>query len=106
MYAKRQPISRAINRLFRKTARSVEDMEQFLLRRYVWPLVLQDALTHDSYCCEILRPSRPFPSQRRGRTEFVGMVATADDDDDGSDEKAATCPQSCRPQAHPDWIYC
>lgn len=72
---------------------------RFLLQNYLWPLIKENALVHDSYTCAMFPGSMPFPTQRVNHT-FVGM---------SSDEKQLQlepCPTVCRPSDHQDWEYC
>ena len=49
-----------------------------MLRDTIWPIIKEDVIHHDSYCCGKFNetiPSRPFPTPRaNGTGEHVGSV--------------------------------
>jgi hypothetical protein len=77
--------------------------DQYILNWYFWPHVKANSTIHDSYTCQKFG-GKAFPSQRPPYEEcFVGAM--------GSCKKKHSsyklvCPIECRPQEHPDWIYC
>jgi len=76
--------------------------DQKLLTAVLWPTVKDDAMIHDSYCCEKSWNSvaaTPFPT-RRVAGNFVA------DRNDSAWTKPQQCPLKCRPPEHPDWDYC
>ena len=59
-------------------------------------------MAHDSYHCGRYESfSFPFPTRRDDRRGFVGMIGKA-----SQNAELPACPESCRPQHHPDWTYC
>jgi len=76
-------------------------LDQFLLQKWMWPVIEQVSCVHDSYLCSQF-PSknwRPFPTKREsGGFNFVGAA--------GKMEINISCPHQCRPQKHPDWELC
>jgi len=52
---------------------SKKGFDQFFLADYVYPLVKQVAVIHDSYCCLSYRDSQPFPTKRIGNC-FVAAI--------------------------------
>ena len=77
------------------------------LERKVWPLIRDDQIAHDSYCCDRFPNARPFPSKRPMTYQHVGQVFDELDharlnDIDGY-IRGVPVPGSCR--KHADWIY-
>ena len=73
--------------------------DQSILREFVWPLVHENAVIHDSYHCQSGMKGKPFPLKRNESGAFVGQVR-----DELS--RSAVCPVACRPKHHQDWEYC
>ena len=73
--------------------------DQSLLIKYLWPLVHENAIIHDSYFCNRGLKGEPFPSKRNESGAFVGQFRS----DKG---RSAICPPVCRPKHHQDWEYC
>ena len=72
--------------------------DQSVLGDYVWPVIKNDVVQHDSYGCNDFRGVLPFPSKRIGY-EFVGCIRPCD-------EYIRTCPYDCRPKLHKEWHKC
>ncbi len=73
----------------------------------IWPLVQDNQLSHDSYCCDKYPNARPFPSKRPPTYQHVGQVFDAKDnarllDIDGY-IRSIPVPHSCR--LNNEWIY-
>ncbi|XP_065679703.1 uncharacterized protein LOC136094074 [Hydra vulgaris] len=73
--------------------------DQHVLNSFVWPLVSQNVLIHDSYLYRSIAKSKPFPSKRDVNGSFVGETR------DGNG-RFVKCPIECRPKKHQDWEYC
>ncbi|KAF2347326.1 hypothetical protein FHG87_021918, partial [Trinorchestia longiramus] len=56
--------SNARNKMLSQPANYTEKYDQLLLASYLWPLVQDDVLEHDSYNCKDHPASKPFPTQR------------------------------------------
>lgn len=74
--------------------------DQNFLSAYVYPLVSNNALVHDSYFCKKFG-GLPFPFQREGDC-FVGATNNCNK----YYPHLYVCPNECRPKDHQDWIYC
>lgn len=77
------------------------------LEQKVWPLIKEDQVAHDSYCCDRFHGTRPFPTKRAMTYQHVGQVFDEFDharlnDIDGY-IRGVPVPGSCR--KHADWIY-
>lgn len=77
------------------------------LHDVIWPLVKDQQLAHDSYCCDRFPNTKPFPSKRPATYQHVGQVFDEFDrarltDIDGF-IRGVPIPASCRKR--PDWIY-
>ncbi|KAG7161597.1 hypothetical protein Hamer_G014161 [Homarus americanus] len=95
-----------IREMLRWPPRNFWDYDQMMLKRVVWPEVLDSLLAHDSYFCgnphfRSHHRSAPFPT-RRDRRYFVGWGPTRDHELSG----VTVCPKECRPPDHQDWSYC
>lgn len=77
-------------------------LDQDLLRDNLWPLMRNDLLVHDSYCCTKFKGSRPWPTKRQ-TMEFVGDKFPWEKN---GKFKVEECPKECRPKDHADWKYC
>lgn len=78
------------------------DLDQKFLADFVYPLVLNDSVTHDSYYCELYANSMPFPTRRNGAFCHVGFIG----DCSTSTTVLQDCPIKCRPKEHLDWNLC
>lgn len=92
--------------MIRWPPRNLWDYDQMLLKRVVWPEVLDNMLAHDSYFCgnphfRSWRPSVPFPTRRDGFL-FVGWGPARGEEQSG----IIDCPVQCRPPNHLDWSLC
>lgn len=74
--------------------------DQNFLSAYVYPLISNNTIVHDSYLCKLFGGS-PFPSKREGDC-FVGSTTNCNKYYRFLEE----CPIDCRPKDHTDWIYC
>lgn len=74
--------------------------DQFFLRDYVYGLIKNDSLIHDSYLCCFYKDSVSFPTKRVGNC-FVGQIGNCN-----LNSTSIKCPIECRPKAHLDWINC
>nr|XP_027223706.1 uncharacterized protein LOC113815889 [Penaeus vannamei] len=93
-------------KMVRWPPRNIWDYDQMLLKRVVWPEVLDDVLVHDSYFCanpnfRSHHRAAPFPTRRHERY-FVGWGPLRDPELAG----ITPCPHECRPPMHQDWTYC
>ncbi|XP_063610813.1 uncharacterized protein LOC134784635 [Penaeus indicus] len=93
-------------KMVRWPPRNIWDYDQILLKRVVWPEVLDDVLVHDSYFCanpnfRSHHRAAPFPTRRHERY-FVGWGPLRDHELAG----ITPCPLECRPPMHQDWTYC
>lgn len=78
--------------------------DQGVLNRYVWPLVLNNSMTHDSFYCNWAPGGVPFPTQKNfPDMRFVGCYYPCNKVDY---TKLLACPEKCRPKQHKDWKYC
>jgi len=90
--------------LTRKDAIIFNDDQKYL-HDYVWPAVKDYTMSHDSYFCQkyISRTVLPYPTQRTGRTDFVGNPYRSADEYYGM-TLTEECPKACR--GDPQWRYC
>ncbi|KAK8727009.1 hypothetical protein OTU49_009880, partial [Cherax quadricarinatus] len=101
-----EKMTEMLQAMMRWPPRNIWDYDQVLLKRVVWPDMLDTVLAHDSYFCgnphfQSRHRSQPFPTQRVGRY-FVGWGPTRDHELPG----ITMCPSLCRPPQHQDWLYC
>ncbi|KAL7636903.1 UNVERIFIED_CONTAM: hypothetical protein RMT77_012661 [Armadillidium vulgare] len=88
--------------------RDVWDYDQILLRRFLWPEVVNQIVLHDSYYCKSTFLTNkgniilPYPTQRKGKM-FVSWGPTRSK---GELDALKPCPSACRPKNHQDWEYC
>ncbi|CAF4977274.1 unnamed protein product [Rotaria sp. Silwood1] len=82
--------------------------DQGFLAAHIWPFAKASAIAHDSFSCAhgFGHPAQPFPTQRPLANEtncFVGCVRPCC----GHGRMPfGQCPIQCRPNEHPEWIYC
>lgn len=77
-----------------------KESDQHIIRKYVWPVVKNDAMEHDSYSCDRYPGSIPYPSKRLTNTSgFMGCKRPCV-------RELPPCPLKCRPKNHQDWTYC
>ena len=76
--------------------------DQDVLNKHVWPLVLNNSMTHDSFFCHWAPGGVPFPTQRNFSEPYVGC----DSRPCKFEKKLLACPEKCRPKQHKDWKYC
>ncbi len=72
--------------------------DQNFLADYVYPLVQNKSVIHDSYNCKTFKDSEPYPSKRY-QNFYLGSR-------DFSDRVSQKCPIECRPLKHQDWEFC
>lgn len=78
------------------------DSDQKFLADYVYPLIKNDSIIHDSYHCDIFDNTLPFPSKRNNSMCHVGFVG----DCMLSKVVLYDCPVNCRPSNHKEWNFC
>ena len=78
--------------------------DQDFLAKYVFDLIAQSSMIHDSYCCNgaYSGNTSPWPSRRLGNC-FVGSPVFCNET---AEKFQYECPVLCRPKEHIDWIYC
>ena len=91
-----------INKTLANRYKKVNDRwsDQFFLRDYVYSLIKNDSIIHDSYLCSFYLDSIPFPTQRISNC-FVGQIGKC-----LLNSTLIKCPIKCRPKNHLDWNYC
>lgn len=77
------------------------------LEKAVWPDIENQQISHDSYCCDRFKNTKPFPTRRNKLYQHVGQVFSHSDeprllDIDGF-IRGVPIPVMCRKQS--DWIY-
>ena len=77
------------------------------LEKAVWPDIENQQMSHDSYCCDRFKNTKPFPTRRNKLYQHVGQVFSHSDeprllDIDGF-IRGVPIPVMCRKQS--DWIY-
>ncbi len=72
-----------------------------MISRYVWSWARSISMAHDSFWCQHVNGTQPFPTERKLETN--NFVASVFKDFAILDEK---CPEACRPKDHKDWLYC
>ncbi|XP_057368441.2 uncharacterized protein LOC130689516 [Daphnia carinata] len=90
----------AAQKMFHENHQHEYDYDQKLLNRLFWPIAPTSMIAHDSFCCEKIPHSKPFPTERKDGL-FVGrrMYTT--------DILETPCPQKCRPtNTTSEWTYC
>lgn len=97
----RSAIVKMADKLFNEHHQHVHDYDQKLLDRLFWPIAKINSIAHDSYCCEIIGYSQPFPTKRQDGL-FIGGRGLH------SEELREPCPEKCRPRnvTSPDWNFC
>lgn len=77
------------------------------LEKSVWPIVKENHIAHDSYCCDRFPNTRPFPTQRSTTYQHVGQVFDKADNPRYNDIdgfiRGVPIPVSCRKKS--EWIY-
>jgi hypothetical protein len=85
--------------------------DQLFLRDYVYPVIKEISIIHDSYLCKSYQYSIPFPTKRNGSC-FIGAPLNPDQINNCIIKKNGTivnfyeCPIECRPKEHKDWVFC
>ncbi|XP_063870041.1 uncharacterized protein LOC135105628 isoform X2 [Scylla paramamosain] len=93
------------NVMFSQPTNLTRKYDQYLLATFLWPLIKNDTLQHDSYTCTLTTHlgSIPFPTKReedlycgcgpyKSRERFV--------------LSRSKCPHACRPTQHQSWTLC
>jgi hypothetical protein len=86
---------------FNPNNNSPKGADQLFLSQYVYPLIRNNVLAHDSFFCGNLEQSSPFPSKRTGDC-FVGNPAECYP----INGTFFACPLKCRPKNQAHWKYC
>ena len=94
-------LSKASYRKLRNKTTDLKWEDQNILQKYVWPLIKNDSIQHDSYYCKLFPGSIPFPTQRNIDKAFVGCYKPC-----GKVYPPKECPIKCRPEKHKNWTYC
>ena len=94
-------LSKASYRKLRNKTTDLKWEDQNILKKYVWPLIKNDSILHDSYYCKLYPGSIPFPTQRNIDKAFVGCYKPC-----GKVYPPKECPIKCRPEKHKNWTYC
>lgn len=76
--------------------------DQDLLREILWPIALNDSISHGSFTCKMFPNTRPFPTRLKDISLWVGHSYQWK----GLVRINYKCPIECRPKDHPDWEYC
>ena len=79
----------------------IKGKDQDFLGLYVWPLVKDDSISHDSYTCGKFG-GIPFPTKRQGNC----FICNFDICDPINGKYPYKCPKECRPSNGTDWEYC
>lgn len=94
-------LSKASYRKLRNKTTDLKWEDQNIFKKYVWPLIKNDSIQHDSYYCKLYPGSTPFPTQRNIDKAFVGCYKPC-----GKVYPPKECPIKCRPEKHKNWTYC
>ena len=81
--------------------RNLHHGDQNFLAMYVYPLIKDKALIHDSYYCNEYKDSEPFPTKRIGNCS-IGMFHA----ENCEKVQGLECPVKCRLKDHHDWVFC
>ncbi len=93
-------LDRNIASRFNKKNISPKGQDQDFLSNYVYPLVYNRSVVHDSYLCKNYGGSS-WPSQRPGNC-FVGSPESCNI----TATNLPDCPLECRPKSHREWTKC
>lgn len=82
--------------------------DQTFLAKEIWPHSKSSIIVHDSFICQngFGQKTMPFPTQRSILNDsgcFVGCVRPCCVNGRFPFDQ---CPKACRPNEHPEWIYC
>jgi hypothetical protein len=75
--------------------------DQDFLGQYVYPLIKNNLIAHDSYLCQSFG-GQAFPTKRQGDC-YVGNAGPCDPI---KGDFKHICPMACRHTNHTDWEYC
>lgn len=125
----RSSIVRAATSMFTQNHLHEYDYDQKLLDKLIWPIAYNNMvcttplfgliirsrwpikqtgllniyvskqMAHDSYCCERLPLTQPYPTKRKDGL-FIGWRAVP------KEELQFPCPPKCRPANTSDWSFC
>ncbi|XP_032798069.1 uncharacterized protein LOC116934719 isoform X2 [Daphnia magna] len=95
----RSSIVRAATSMFTQNHLHEYDYDQKLLDKLIWPIAYNNMIAHDSYCCERLPLTHPYPTKRKDGL-FIGWRAVP------KEELQFPCPPKCRPANTSDWSFC
>ena len=101
-------VDKELSKKYNKNLKSPKGFDQFFLTDHVYPIIVRDSITHDSYSCKTFNFSSPFPTKRIG-TCFVGAAMHNTDLCLKPSSEQLTyykCPMDCRPSNHLDWNQC
>ena len=93
-------LNRNISNEYNHDFKSHKQGDQLFLNKYVYPLIRQTSLIHDSFLCNRYKDSKPFPTKRNGNC-FIGSTS-----DCNINATFLKCPVQCRPINKTDWEYC
>ena len=85
--------------------------DQIFPRKYIYPLIQNMTMTHDSYFCQkfakISVPTnmRSFSVRRDGAC-WIGIWYSPNLNCKAGNTTIFKCPDACRPANHKDWIHC
>ncbi|KAF2362245.1 hypothetical protein FHG87_007000 [Trinorchestia longiramus] len=99
-----QTLAVARRRVLNELRQNLSSMES-ALETYIWPLIKNSVLQHDSYHCNSKshNGSIPFSTQREnGRFCGWGNYKTKE----RQFISLTPCPEQCRPSDHKDWWFC
>ena len=82
--------------------------DQIFLSSHIWPLAKMSAIAHDSFFCKhgFGHKAEPFPTQRPSANETNCFVGCRRSCCGYGKMPFSECPRQCRPNNHPEWVYC
>ena len=95
-------LDEAISKRYNKNSNSPKGEDQNFLSDYVYPLIKDKSIIHDSYTCKHFNDSKSFPTKRIGNC-FIGLEKLTEYCD--PDASFYICPIECR-QKNKDWESC
>ncbi|KZS20554.1 Uncharacterized protein APZ42_012727 [Daphnia magna] len=107
IYHARLEIVHATREMFTYNHLQEYDYDQILLDKFIWPLAKNNVLAHDSYCCTKMKPTKPFPLQRKDRL-FVGARVIFNSTRTEELGDMEECPPQCRQSNYVSskWNFC
>ena len=88
-----------IANVYNKNLTSPKGRDQHFLKDYVYPLVKNKSIVHDSFLC-VRFGGDPFPTKRVGDC-FLGSARVCN-----PNSTFHQCPIKCRPKDHQEWTSC